>query len=160
MGIMVRHKQLRSHMAPRPTHHHLSTQQFQRQHLETARIQQWQVVTPATPIHHHNRNTGHLHKRQLLSPTVPLLIPLSQPDGRQPEYLRVSRTIPLEILPVTTIRSMPGNMQRNMQIISTRRNTQEDTIGTLLEGTLRNTQTGMTASTPITTRVGLRLHDV
>jgi len=165
MGIMVRHKHIHSHMAPRPTHHHLSTQQFQRRHPETVHIQQWQEATPVTSIPHH-KNIGPLHKQQPLSPAVPPLLmniqctlPPSQPGGPQPEYPLVSRTIPPETLQVTTIRSMLGTMQRNMQIINTRRNTQGDTIGTL-GGTLKNTQTSMRTSTPITTRVELRLHDV
>src|SRR5207253_2199060 len=130
-------------------------------HLETVHTQQWQEVTPVTSIPHH-KNIGPLHKQQELFPAVPPLvmnIPCtllpSQPDGPQPEYPLVSRTIPPGTLQVTIIRSMLGNMQRNMQIISTRKNTQGDTIGTL-GGTLRNTQAGVRTSTPITTRVELR----
>lgn len=157
MRITVRHKHLHSHMAPRLTHHRLSTQQFQRRHPGAAHIQQWQEVTPDTSIPHH-KNIGPLRKQPLfpaLLMNIPCTIPPSQPDVPQPGYHLVSRTIPPETLQVTIIRSMLGNMQRNMQIINIRKSTQEDTIGTL-GGTPRNTQ----IDTPITTRVELRLRDV
>ncbi|RPB21009.1 hypothetical protein L211DRAFT_464080 [Terfezia boudieri ATCC MYA-4762] len=50
---------------------------------------------------------------------IPCTLRPSQPDGLQTGYPLVSRTIPLGTLQVTIIRSMLGNMQRNMQQIIT-----------------------------------------
>lgn len=114
----------------------------------------------------HHKNIGPLRNQQPLFPAlhpllmnIPCTLPPSQPDVPQPGYPLVSRTIHPETLQVTIIRIMLGNMQRNMQIISIRKSTQEDTIGTL-GGTLRNTQTGMMTGTPTTAKAELRLRDV